>query len=36
VLWVGRDRLHRLGGHLKQDGVDHRLVVVGELADRRR
>ena len=29
-------RLHRLHGRLEQVDVDHRLVVVGEIADRRR
>ncbi len=36
VLRVGRDRLYRLGSRPEQDGVDHRLVVVGEIADWRR
>ncbi len=33
---ISCDGLHRLGGRLEQHGVDDRLVVVGETADRRR
>ena len=36
VLGVGSDRHHRLGRHLEQDVVDRCLVLMGDLADRRR
>jgi hypothetical protein len=31
---VGRNRAQGLGSRLEQDTVDHRLVVIGEVADR--
>jgi len=36
VLWVGGDRNQRLGGGFEQDAVDHGLVVIGKIGDRRR
>jgi len=33
--WVGGDRQQRLGGHVEEQPIDHRLVLVGDLADRR-
>src|ERR1700733_2390791 len=36
VLVVGGDRSQRLGCRLEQDGVDHRLIVIGDGRNRRR
>ena len=36
VFWIGRDRDHRLGGGLEQKVVNHGLVLIGDVADRRR
>ena len=36
VLWVGGDRDQRRGRGFEQDAVDHGLVVVGDVGDRRR
>ena len=36
MLGVGRDGEHRLRRGLEQEIVDHRLVLVGDVADRRR
>jgi hypothetical protein len=36
VFGIGRDRQHRLGGRPEQQIVDHRLVLIGDIADRRR
>ena len=36
VLGVGRDRGERLGRGLEEQVIDRRLVVVGDVADRRR
>ena len=36
MLGVGRDRAQRLGRRLEQDVVDRRLVVIGDVGDRRR
>jgi hypothetical protein len=36
VLGVGRDRDQRLGGGLEQDVVDDGLILIGDVADRRR
>src|SRR6266436_817899 len=36
MLGVRPDSKHRLCGSLEQEIVDHRLVVVGDVADRRR
>jgi hypothetical protein len=33
MLGVGRDRHHRLGGRPEQQIVDHRLVLMGDIAD---
>ena len=33
---MGRDDAQRLGGGAEQDGVDHRPVLEGDRADRRR
>jgi hypothetical protein len=35
IMWtIGRDRQHRLGGRPEQQIVDHRLVLIGDIADR--
>jgi hypothetical protein len=36
VLVVGGDRSQRLGCRLEQDGVDHRLIVIGDGRNRSR
>jgi hypothetical protein len=36
VARVGRDEAQRLGGGAEQDGVDRRLVLESDRADRRR
>jgi hypothetical protein len=36
MLGVSRDRQHRLGGRPEQEIVDHRLVLIGDIADWRR
>jgi hypothetical protein len=36
MLGIGRNRQHRLGGRPKQEIVDHRLVLIRDIADRRR
>ena len=36
MLGIGGDRDQRLGRGLEQDGVDHRLVLIGDVGDRRR
>src|SRR6516225_3712209 len=36
MLGVSRDRQHRLGGRLEQEIVDHRLVLIRDIADCRR
>ena len=36
MLGIGSDRHHRLGGGLEQEIVDHRLVLIGDVADGRR
>jgi hypothetical protein len=36
VLGIGGDGQQGLGGRLEQDGVDRRLVLVGDVGDRRR
>jgi hypothetical protein len=36
VLGIRRDGEQRLSGGLKQDIVDHRLVLIGNVGDRRR
>jgi hypothetical protein len=36
VFGIGRDRDHRLGGGLEQKVVNHGLVLIGDVADRRR
>src|SRR5580704_11446198 len=34
MLGIGRDRQHRLGGRSEQEVVDHRLVLMSDIADR--
>ena len=36
MLWIGRDREHGLGRRLEQQVVDHGLVLIGDIGDRRR
>ena len=36
MFGIGGDRDHRLGGSLEQKVVDHGLVLIGDVADRRR
>jgi hypothetical protein len=36
VLWIGGDRLQRLGGSLEQQRIDDRLVLERDCGDRRR
>ena len=36
VLGIGRNGGHGLGRDCEQDVVDHRLVLIGDVADRRR
>jgi hypothetical protein len=36
MVRIGRDREHGLGGRLKQEVVDDGLILVGDVADRRR
>jgi hypothetical protein len=36
MLWIGGDGMQRLGRHIKQQTVNHSLVVVRNLANRRR
>ena len=36
VLGVSRDSAHRLGRDLEQEIIDDRLVLVGDVANRRR
>ena len=36
MLGISRDGEHRLGRGRKQEVVDHRLVLLGDIADRRR
>src|ERR1700758_5283377 len=33
MLGVSRDRQHRLGGRPEQEIVDHRLILIGDIAD---